>query len=86
MKIEIMYFGRPSDNLLMTSERMELLEETFSLRHLLNKLRKRGNRWAYELDASYVVCTINQKLAEMSDRLKDGDEIGIFSRKSLFEI
>ena len=86
MKIEIMYFGRASDRLMMTSERMDVLDEVASLKQLLNKLRARGSSWAYELDESYVFCTINEKLAEMSDALKEGDEIDIFSRKSLFEL
>lgn len=81
MKIVILYFGRPSDNLQMTSENIDVLGGNTSLEQLLNRLRNRGNRWAYELNESYVVCTINRKLAGASDTIKDGDEINIFSRK-----
>ena len=82
MKIEIMYFGRPSVYLGITSERIDISDEVCTLSQMLNNLRKRGARWAYELDGSHVVCTINQKYVEPSEALKNRDEIAIFSRKS----
>lgn len=86
MKIEVMYFGRPSEYLLMTSERMDIPDGIPTLQQVLNRLRSRGDRWAYELDDSHVLCTVDQKAARLFDTIEDGDEIGIFSRKSLFEI
>lgn len=86
MKIEIMYFGRPSEYLLMTSEHMDISEGISTLRQVLNRLRKRGDRWAYELDDSYVICTVDRKTAALSDAIEDGNEIGIFSSKSVFEM
>ncbi|MFA5824967.1 MAG: MoaD/ThiS family protein [Gallionellaceae bacterium] len=86
MKIEIMYFGRPSEYLLMTSECMDIPDGTSTLRQILNRLRKRGDRWAYELDDNHVICTVDLKAAALSDTIADGDEIGIFSSKSIFEM
>ena len=86
MMVQIMYFGRPSDFLLMTSERLDIADETCSLEQVLNRLRKRGEKWAYELADCHVVCTINQDYAELTTMLEDRDEIGIFSRKPCYEI
>ncbi|NOU01198.1 MAG: hypothetical protein HOO95_06460 [Gallionella sp.] len=85
-EIEIMYFGRVSDFLMMTSERVGISMEKYTLEQMLNRLRKRGDRWAYELDNSYVICLINGKNALLSDNLKAGDEVGIYSRESMFEM
>lgn len=85
-EVAIMYFGRASDFLLVTSERMVIPNETYTLEQVLNRLRKRGDRWAYELDDSHVVCTVNGKAAMLFDPIEAGVEISIFSRKSIFEI
>lgn len=85
MRVEIMYFGRPSEFLLMTSERLELPEGVSTLQQVLNKLRNRGTQWAYELDDRYVVCTVNHKVAHVGDSIRCGNEIGIFSTKPLLE-
>jgi molybdopterin converting factor small subunit len=85
-EIEIMYFGRTSDFLMMTSERIGISVEINTLEKMLDKLRQRVDRWACELDNSYVICLINGKNALLSDELKIGDQIGIFSRKSMFEM
>lgn len=81
-----MYFGRLSEMLIMTSEHMVIPNGIHTLAQVLNVLRERGARWAYELDDNHVICTINGKAALSSDTIKDGDEMGIFSRKSLFEM
>ena len=85
-EIEVMYFGRTSDFLMMTSERMEISVGESTLEIMLNRLRKRGGRWAYELDNSHVICSVNGRAALLSDNLKVGDEIGIYSKKSMFEM
>ncbi|MBI5429762.1 MAG: MoaD/ThiS family protein [Nitrosomonadales bacterium] len=85
-EIAIMYFGRVSDYLAMTSERMAVPDGKFTLEQMLNKLRMRGKRWAYELDDSCVVCTVNGKAAWLSDIIAAGDEIEILSNRSVFEI
>jgi len=86
MSVEIMYFGRASEFLLMTSERMDVPKALPTLQHVLGRLRSRGDRWAYELDASHVICTVNQTPAALTANIDEGDEIGIFSRKSIFEV
>lgn len=86
MKIKVMYFGRASEFLLMTSEQLEIQDSIFTLNQMLGSLRNRGDRWAYELDDRHVICTVGHKAAMLSDAIQNGDEIGIYSRKSLFEI
>jgi len=81
-----MYFGRVSDSLVMTSERLVYSRRIYTLEQLLNKLRKRGERWAYELDDSRVICTVNGKAAALPDLVEVGVEIEIYSNKSLFEM
>jgi molybdopterin converting factor small subunit len=85
-EVEIMYFGRVSDALMMTSERIEISSKEYTLEKMLSRLRQRGDRWAYELDNSHVICSINSKKALLSDSIRIGDEVGIFSRKSMFEM
>lgn len=84
-EIEIMYFGRASEFLQMTLERMVIPDEGYTLEQVLSNLRKRDGRWAYELDDRHVVCTVDGKSATLSDTIKSGAEINIFSRKSIFE-
>lgn len=86
MKIEVMYFGRPSEFLLMSSERLDIPDDTYTLEQVLNRLRNRGDRWAYELAGNHVICTVGRKAAKPSDSIEDGDEIGIFSCKTIFEM
>ena len=83
--IDILYIGRPSEFLLMTSEQMDVPQAALTLQHVLCRLRERGARWAYELDGRHVICTVNRTPATLSYRLKEGDEIGIHSSKSIFE-
>ena len=84
-EIQLMYFGRVSEFLLVSSERVVIPDENYTLEELLKKLRKRGGRWADELDARQVVCTVGGKVVALSDTLRIGDEIDICSRKSIFE-
>jgi len=84
-QVEIIYCGRTSEFLLMTSERMVIPEEGCTLEQLLNRLRLRHESWAYELDDRYVICEINRKHAMPTDDIEVGAEIAIFSRKSIFE-
>ena len=84
-EVEIMYFGRACEFLLMSSERMVVPERGFTLGQLLNKLRGRSENWAHELDERNVVCTVNRREARFSDAIEAGAEVGIYSRKSIFE-
>jgi molybdopterin converting factor small subunit len=85
MKVRIMYFGRLSDSLMMTSELMELPEEDFRLGQVLDRLRQRGISWRYELHESHLVCTVNAGAAKLTDPLQESDEIALYSRKSWLE-
>lgn len=84
-EIVIMYCGRTSDFLMMTSERMVIPTGRYTLGELLCSLYKRGGRWEYELDVSHLMCTINGRDVRLFDTIKPGDEICISSRKSIFE-
>jgi hypothetical protein len=84
-EVAIMYFGRTSDLLMMTSERMVIPAGRYTLGHLLCSLYKRGDRWVEELDDSHLLCTVNGREARLFDTIAPGAEICISSRKSLFE-
>jgi hypothetical protein len=84
-EIEIMYFGRASEFLMVTSERMVIPVGSYTLGQLLCSLYKRGERWAYELDDSHLMCTVNGRNAGLFDTIAPGAEICISSRKSIFE-
>jgi hypothetical protein len=84
-EVAIMYFGRTSEFLMMTSERMVLPTGRYTLGQLLRSLYKRGDRWVDELDDSHLMCTVNGRDARLFDTIKPGAEICISSRKSIFE-
>lgn len=73
-----MYFGNASEALMMTSERMDVRNGDASIRQMLDRLRGRGSRWTQVLDEHNVICTVNGKVAQLSDGIAAGDEIGIF--------
>lgn len=84
-EVQIMYYGRTSEFLLMTSERMSIPDEGTTLKSILNLLRQRGDRWAYELDDSHVVCSVDGKCVALSDNIKARCELWISSQKSIFK-
>ncbi|MFA6121074.1 MAG: MoaD/ThiS family protein [Sideroxydans sp.] len=83
--IEIMYFGRTSEQLMMTSERMGIPSAGYSVAQVLMQLRQRGDRWAYELAGDHVICTVNGRAVRLYDTVTMGDEMGLFSSKSWLE-
>lgn len=80
-EIVLMYFGRPSEQLQMTSERLPIAEEGCPLEQVLQQLRSRGERWAYELHDHHVICRVHGQAVQPSFLLAAGDEVGIFSSK-----
>jgi molybdopterin converting factor small subunit len=84
-EVEIMYFGRTSEFLMMTSERMVIPTGRYTLGQLLSSLYKRGDRWVDELDDSHLLCTVNGRDARLFDPIAPGAEICISSKKSIFE-
>lgn len=79
MKIEILYFGRPSENLKLTRETINLPADIATLGELLSWLRLRGDNWAQELTESRVRCAINQEFSAWSAQIREHDEIALFS-------
>ena len=84
-EVAIMYFGRTSESLMMTSERMVIPSGRYTLGQLLCSLYKRGDRWVDELDDSRLMCTVNGRAASLFDPIAPGAEICLSSRKSIFE-
>jgi hypothetical protein len=84
-EVAIMYFGRTSEFLMMTSERMVIPTGSYTLGQLLCSLYKRGDRWVDELDDSHLMCTVNGREARLFDTIAPGAEICISSRKSICE-
>lgn len=84
-EVAIMYSGRASEYLRMTSERMVIPTGRFTLGQLLCNLYKRGDRWVDELDDCHLKCTVNGREARLFDTIEPGAEICISSRKSIFE-
>jgi molybdopterin synthase sulfur carrier subunit len=79
MKIELLYFDRPSENLKLARETVNLPAGIFTLGELLAWLRLRGDIWAQELTESRVRCAINQEFAGLTAQIKEHDEIALFS-------
>ena len=84
-EIEIMYVGRTSEFLMMTSERMAIPTGRYTLGQLLCSLYQRGGRWVDELDGSHLVCTVNGREAMLFDAIPPGAEVCLGSTKSIFQ-
>jgi len=79
MKIKLLYFGRPRENLRLSNEAAELPAGITNVADLLAWLRTRGPEWAGELADNRVRCAVNQELGTLSTPLRDGDEVAVFS-------
>ena len=78
-EVAIMYSGRASEFLKMTSERMVIPDGRFTLGQLLCSLYKRGDQWVDELDDDGLVCTVNGREAKLFDTIEAGAEVRICS-------
>jgi len=85
MQVELLYFGRTSEFLMMTSERLLVSEQVNTLAKVLGELRQRGAAWAYELAEGHVLCTVDGESKNLSAEIRDGNEIGVFSMRSMCE-
>lgn len=79
MKIELLYFGRPGENLKLSRETVQAPAELKTLGELLAWLRSRGASWEQELAEKRVRCAVNQEFCEANAPIKDGDEVAVFS-------
>ncbi len=79
MKIQLLYFGRPRDNLKLPGETVDVPDDVATLAQLLAWLRARGDAWQKELAESRVRCAINQEMASPGARIAANDEVAIFS-------
>jgi hypothetical protein len=81
-EVEIMYCGRTSESLKMTSERMVIPAGSYTVGKLLCSLYKRGDRWVDEFDDSHLMCTVNGREAGLFDTIAPGAEISFSSTKA----
>jgi len=79
MKIKILYFGRPSEKLQLSEEMVDLPQNIATLGELLAWLRTRGEVWTQELTEARIKCAINQEFSGSSAKIKEHDEIALFS-------
>jgi len=79
MQIELLYFGRPSDNLNIMRETVSPPAGIVTIGDLLNWLHLRGEIWVLELTESKIRCALNQEFASWNSKIKDKDEIALFS-------
>ncbi len=79
MKIKLLYFGRPSENLKLSDELVDVPAQVKSAGDLLAWLRERGDVWANELTESRIRCAINQEFADWKAPLSANDEVALFS-------
>ena len=79
MKIELLYFGRPAENLKTSRESVEAPDNLKTLAELMDWLRARGDNWTQELAENKVRCAINQEFSSPSAPIKANDEIAVFS-------
>lgn len=79
MKIKLLYFGRPSENLTLSDELVDVPAQVKTAGELLAWLRERGGIWAQELTESRVRCAINQEFAAWEATINVNDEVALFS-------
>jgi len=79
MQIDLLYFGRPGENLKLSHETVQLPAGINTLGELLAWLRLRGDNWAQELTETRVRCAINQEFAAWAAQIRDRDEVALFS-------
>jgi molybdopterin synthase sulfur carrier subunit len=79
MKIELLYFGRPGENLKLSRESVQAPDTLQTLGELLAWLRSRDALWEQELAEKRVRCAVNQEFGEAGTAIKDGDEVAVFS-------
>jgi len=79
MKIKVLYFGRPSENLKLSDELVDVPAQVKTAGELLAWLRERGDAWATELAESRIRCAINQEFADWKTPLGANDEVALFS-------
>lgn len=79
MKIKLLYFGRPSENLTLSDELVDVPAQVKTAGELLAWLRERGGIWAQELTESRVRCAINQEFSAWEATINVNDEVALFS-------
>jgi molybdopterin synthase sulfur carrier subunit len=77
--IRILYFARFREELASDSELMEPAPGVETLGALVDCLRQRGGAWDEVFGGDQVVlAAVNQEMAGMDSRIRDGDEVAFF--------
>jgi molybdopterin synthase sulfur carrier subunit len=77
--IDILYFARLRESLGLAREHLDVSENLGSIADLLAHLRTRGEPWSTTLgEGESVLAAVNQEIARLDTRIKDGDEIALF--------
>lgn len=79
MQIKILYFGRPGEMLQLSEELVDVPQNIATLGELLVWLRSRGEVWAQELTEARIKCAINQEFSGSGAKIRDHDEVALFS-------
>lgn len=79
MKIRLKLFASLRELTGVEDETLEIPGQINTLGELRNHLRGRGEAWSQALDAKRAIRgAINQRMAQESDALHDGDEVAFF--------
>ncbi len=79
MKIRLLYFGRPRENLNISGETADVPDGIATLAQLVAWLRMRGESWQTELAEGRVRYAVNQDMATPETTIHAHDEVAIFS-------
>lgn len=79
MKVRLKLFASLRELTGVEDETLDIPEHISTLGELRNYLRSRGESWSQALDAKRAIRgAINQRMAQESDALHEGDEIAFF--------
>ncbi|WVN41057.1 molybdopterin converting factor subunit 1 [beta proteobacterium MWH-UniP1] len=79
MKVRLKLFASLRELTGVEDETLDIPEHISTLGELRDHLRSRGESWSQALDAKRAIRgAINQRMAQESDALHEGDEIAFF--------
>lgn len=79
MKVQLKLFASLREVTGVEDETLEIPAHVVTLGDLRAHLRSRGDVWSRAMDAKRAIRgAINQRMAQESDTLRDGDEIAFF--------
>ena len=78
--IKVLYFARLREQLGTASEEIALMDEpATTVGDIATLLRGRGGAWSEALaEGETILVAVNQEMARLETRVKDGDEVAFF--------